>query len=406
MFFHKKSAEQSSISNLLKHLLESVEEVALRRSSGLHVLACAELLEGLFLFAREVLGDVDADLHDQVACAVAVTLYDRQSFAPQTHGLAGLSAWLYLYLDLSVDGRNFSRATQNGCRNIEQELVLQVLSVAKEFGVRLFLDVDLNVTGNTVPAGCIALAPLGHNHTFLNACRYLYLFNLLALHDACSSTVLTLVADDTACASASVTLCLSLHVSEHGVYGAISDARALTLRAGLCLSVFAAAAVTMGASDVFVYLELLGDAGSDLFQADANFEAKVRTLLNVLPASSSSAEASEASETTAKATTSEDVAKHAEDVVHRHAGAASETTLAIHSCKAELVVALALLGVVKDIICLSSLLELLLSLLVARIAVRVVLDGHLLVGGLYLGIRGCLADTKDFVVISLLCHNV
>ena len=117
----------------------------------------------------------------------------------------------------------------------------------------------------------------------------------------------------------------------------------------------------------------------------------------------SASKASKAAETSETAST-KDVAKHGKDVIHAHA-CTSEAALTIHPGKAELVVTLTFLRVTKHIISLRSLFELLLSLFVARIAVRVVFDGHLLVSGLYLGIGGSFADTKHFVVISLLCHN-
>ena len=115
----------------------------------------------------------------------------------------------------------------------------------------------------------------------------------------------------------------------------------------------------------------------------------------------------EAAETAAEpaAAPAEDITEHGEDVVHVHALAAeaTEAACATRSCKSELVVLLTLLWVVEHVVGLSSLLELLLSLLVARVAVRVVFYGYLSIGLLYLVLRGALVNTKHLIVISF-CH--
>ena len=127
-------------------------------------------------------------------------------------------------------------------------------------------------------------------------------------------------------------------------------------------------------------------------------------------ASAATAKATKAAEATKRCTAAakevaEDIAKHAEDVVGGHVLIVAACTT--YSGKAELVIALTFLGVVEDIVCLGSLLELLFSFLLLGItltslAVGVILDGALLVCALYLCIAGCLADTQHFVVISLL----
>ena len=102
--------------------------------------------------------------------------------------------------------------------------------------------------------------------------------------------------------------------------------------------------------------------------------------------SSESAETFKAAESSSA---SEDVTEHGEDVIHVHAGSA-ESALSAHSGKSELVILLAFLRITQYIVCFSCLLELLLGLLVTRISVGVIFDGHLLVCGFYLCIRGIL----------------
>src|SRR5262249_57928366 len=66
----------------------------------------------------------------------------------------------------------------------------------------------------------------------------------------------------------------------------------------------------------------------------------------------------------------------------------------------EAVVALALLGVAEDAVGLGRLLEALLRLLVARVAVRVVLEGQLPVGGLDLLLAGSPGHPDDLLVVD------
>ena len=100
----------------------------------------------------------------------------------------------------------------------------------------------------------------------------------------------------------------------------------------------------------------------------------------------------------------EDIAEMAEYIFHGHA-ASAEAAGALHSCHAELVITLSLLRVGKHLIRLCRLFEFLLSLLVARVLVRVILDGFLAVGFFYLFRTGVLLHAKHLIIISLLCHN-
>ena len=112
-----------------------------------------------------------------------------------------------------------------------------------------------------------------------------------------------------------------------------------------------------------------------------------------------------AAKTTA-AVSAEKIAESREDVVHAHAASTiAAAGAALKRLMSELVVALALLGVVKDVVGLGRLLELLLGRLVAWIAVGVVLHRKLAVGGLYLVRRRSLGNSKHLVIISFIRHT-
>ena len=117
-----------------------------------------------------------------------------------------------------------------------------------------------------------------------------------------------------------------------------------------------------------------------------------------------SAKAAKASEPAAAA---EYVAEHGEDVVHAHALAAAkaaEAARAVEAGCAKLVVARPLVGVAQYVVGLSGLFELLLGLLVARVTVRVIFDGHLLVSTLDFVGAGRTLDAKHGVIVYFTRH--
>ena len=78
----------------------------------------------------------------------------------------------------------------------------------------------------------------------------------------------------------------------------------------------------------------------------------------------------------------------------------------IDPSESELVIALALVRVGKNIVGLIDLLELFLGVLVAGVQVGVVLFGQLAVGTFDLGIGGVFADPQHLVVITFFCHRI
>ena len=135
---------------------------------------------------------------------------------------------------------------------------------------------------------------------------------------------------------------MRLHPSKHGAHRAHHISRALALCAGVHLAVFASAAVAVRAGYLLLDLEFLGGARKYFVKCYPNTKSQVGTLELLLSASSASAK----SEGTSESMPAKDVAEHAEDILHVHAGSASaESSGTVKSGMAKLVVALTLFGV-------------------------------------------------------------
>ena len=120
------------------------------------------------------------------------------------------------------------------------------------------------------------------------------------------------------------------------------------------------------------------------FHLDADVAAPTHAPL-LSTAAAKAAESAESTKTAAKAsakTTTEHICKMAENIAEVHAGEVAGFTA--HAGVTELVVTGLLVRVAEHIVSLGSLLEFLLSLFVARIAVRVVLHSLLAICLLYL----------------------
>ena len=172
---------------------------------------------------------------------------------------------------------------------------------------------------------------------------------------------------------------LGLHGTEHRAYGAHGVTRAMTGRTGLWLRTsLAAGTVTSRTGYILANLKLLGTSSVSFLQGELGLNAQVATLVLLWLSATAAKASTEASET---AVSAEDVAKHREDVIHIHAGSTTEAAAkaALRTVESKLVVLLTLLRVVQNLVSLGSLLKLIFRLLVARVAVRVILDGYLAV---------------------------
>ena len=294
-----------------------------------------------------------------------------------------------------------------GRRYGDEEVVDEVIAVADEVGILFFLDDDLQVTGDTTAGSCVPLALDGELHARGDPSRDAEGYDLFADLRALPLTEATGLGDDLARTLTGGADGLRLHHAEDTALSGDDDARAVT-RVALLLAVLlrSAVAVTVGAGDLLLHLELLLYALVDLLKREADASAKVGAAQDLTATAATSAEASEVKAT--EATTSEEVAEAAEDIFHRHASAEATATAgsaATDTGMTELVVALALLWIAQYVIGLSKLLELLFGLLVPGILVGVIFDGELAVGLLQLFGRSALSYAKDFIVISLFCHR-
>jgi len=99
----------------------------------------------------------------------------------------------------------------------------------------------------------------------------------------------------------------------------------------------------------------------------------------------------------------EDIAEGGENVVK-----APKTlkSCSLKTLMTELVVYLPLLRVAEDLVRLCRLLEPLLSLFIARIAVRMVFKGQMPITFFYFSIRGVSTYTEDLIIVSLLHYDL
>ena len=228
-------------------------------------------------------------------------------------------------------------------------------------------------------------------HTFSNTRWYVDFNDFLALYNAFTMTVSTLVLNDSSLTITYVTGSLGLHHTKDTLLCTDFNARTMTVLASLCsASLLSTRAMTVFARNVFTHLKLLGNARSNLLQRQTNLQTKVcSTVLRGLMSATSEAAKSSAMST-------EHIAKHREDIVHRETTSSTEgttTKATARSIETKLVILLAFLWIVQYIISLSSLFKLCFSLRVIRITVRMILDSKFSVCFLYFVFRGILADT-------------
>ena len=253
---------------LTEQVLELMEEGVLGCLRGFETIALLHLLEGGVLLLGQCLGDVDGDVHYQVAITIAVSLQCRQTLATQAYGLAGLCAGLYLYLHTAVYGRYLHGSAQYCRGQVKEQVVDKVVVAAAQFGMGLNLHIHLYVAGIAIVAASIALALDGQYHAVLNTGGYLYLNDLFAACYASARAVRTLVLDYRALATAGRAHALLLHATEHGVHLTCNVAGAVACAAGLGLAVLRTGTMALCAGYVLLHLELLGGTLCHFFQRE------------------------------------------------------------------------------------------------------------------------------------------
>ena len=116
-------------------------------------------------------------------------MHGRQSLAAKTKGCARLCARFNLHANVSVNGRHFHLVAERGLRNGEEEIVDEVVLVADEVGAFRFLNEHLNISGDALEFGSVALAGSIDHHAFSHTGRYVDFNDLLALHDSLAVTL-------------------------------------------------------------------------------------------------------------------------------------------------------------------------------------------------------------------------
>ena len=118
---------------LIEIVLKALEDRVFGLLVALEVVAVAELLNGLFLFAAECTRHIDTDVYHEIALAGTIALYSRQSLTAQTECLARLCSIIELHLQLgSFYRRNLNITAQGCCGEVEQQVINQVVAVANE----------------------------------------------------------------------------------------------------------------------------------------------------------------------------------------------------------------------------------------------------------------------------------
>ena len=204
---------------------------------------------------------------------------------------------------------------------------------------------DDQVAAHAVIGSRIATTADAHLHAILDASRDADLLHLLARLYPLTGAVGAFLPDLLTGTVAGGADALGLHLSEEGLLSADHRTRSLTGGAGDDIArALRAGAVAVLAGNLLLDLKLLRRPLEYLVQSEVNPYAQVRSAHLTAVATAASAKASEATKT-AKA--SEEIAKLAEDVLHRHASAtkASRTGGTVHTGVTKLIIPLTLLRI-------------------------------------------------------------
>lgn len=204
----------SSSPHLLRWLFEQVlEEVLCVGGTGADIVGVSQLLHHLLFVFAQVLWDIDADVDEQIACAVgASVLVDfRQTFATQTQYFAGLRTRVNLHFHFARQCRNFHLCPQGGGWNGKQHVVYQIAAIAYEVGMRRFFYQHVQIAVHSVVRGGIAFAGYGELHTVHYAGRNIDADDIIGTLYAFAIAMRTFVLDNLAFAVTFGACFLCLH---------------------------------------------------------------------------------------------------------------------------------------------------------------------------------------------------
>ncbi len=342
-----------------------------------------EFPEQLLLAFSQLHRCLDDDVNHQIARGMAADIAD--AFAPEAEDLGALRLRGNPYVGGAVEGGDLDFAAQGCGGETDWHLAMQVVTIALEDGV--LLDVNLHVEiprRPTVDTG-FAMAAMTQAHAVIDPRRNLHFEGLLPLDAPRAAAGGAGLRNDAAAAMAFGAGLLD--GEEPLLYTNLP--RSATSWAGLRLGAgFCAAAVAGVAFFQCRNADGLLGAASGFLQRDLEVVAQVGASIDIRAASTPSA-------------ASKDVAKDISEGIGKAVEALAASTAAAHgrvdASMAVAVVGGALVGIGQDLIGFLGLLELVLSVLAVRVAVRMIFHGQLAVGLFQLVLRGVAIDAEDLV---------
>ena len=260
----------------------------------------------------------------------------------------------------------------------------------------LFFNQDNQVTRHPATLSRISFTGYIHLHAFLYTRRYINAHCFFSVYTSFSFTGSAFCGNRSAFAITGRTGGHRLHLTKKCILHPSNLATTTTGSATLYTAfIFCPAATTGGTGNMFFNFDIFGNTLRNLFigkfQLDPEITAPHTTVPLTAPgATSLSATAKEISEKVF----AKNITKLAEDIIHVHTAAATEstTTIATYACMSIPVILGFLIGIAQYFIRFSRFFEFFFSRFITRIAVRVKLHRYFAVSFFYF-IRGsCFAD--------------
>ena len=177
---------------------------------------------------------------------------------------------------MTVDCGHLDLAAKHGSGEVEHEVIDQIVAIAHELRMTLFLDNHKQIARNATAGGLVAFASHAQGHAFGHACRDVDGNNIFFSDKSLSATVRAAFLDDFAATAASLTGALRLHVAEQCALHSHFDAA--TVAVGACIegcAVFSTCAMTVLARDESWQFQFLFHAMSCIVQVYFHTDAQV-----------------------------------------------------------------------------------------------------------------------------------
>ena len=107
--------------DLIEIILELIKDALFGSCVSTEIVTFLKFFQHFSFIFCQLLGNIDTDVHDQIANFMSIPLNWRQSFVTQTQCLTRLSSRFYFYLHLrTVNGWNLCSTTKSSCRKVKQ----------------------------------------------------------------------------------------------------------------------------------------------------------------------------------------------------------------------------------------------------------------------------------------------